>query len=57
MKLNLQILFNFAESAVAAVRQEVMEAEAAAESDDEIDVGIETDDIWMRVYGASSHKD
>jgi hypothetical protein len=57
MKLNLRILFNFAESAVAAVRQEMMEAEAAAESDDEIDVGIETDDIWMRVYGASSHKD
>jgi len=57
MKLNFRILFNFAESAVAAVRQEMMEAEAAAESDDEIDVGIETDDIWMRVYGASSHKD
>jgi hypothetical protein len=56
MKLNSWIFFNSSESAVAAVRQEVMEAEAAAESDGEIDVGIETDDIWMRVYGASSHK-
>jgi hypothetical protein len=55
MKLNSWIFFNSSESAVAAVRQEVMEAEAAAESDGEIDVGIETDDIWMRVYGAPSH--
>jgi hypothetical protein len=60
-RVNSPKLFNSSEAAVAALKREEMEAEVAAkgagaESDEELDVGIETDDLWAKLFGVPSHE-